>query len=220
MRTLTIATVTALLGVGSLCADVIVYDNGGPDHAFHSGSEITHFIQSDDFVFASNTVIHDVHFYALDPTVSVYQGSIAWSIAVDDGAGAPGSVSAFGSAVAGLASTGFSVGGRTEKLVSFIIPDFAALAGQVYWLELHNGPTTTSANLGFLWETTATGAGTTGAEKVLPGGTTWEDNSLEHAFYLTAADPTSTVPEPGSVVLLVTVVGLVGLRSQRRRQCS
>jgi hypothetical protein len=207
------AAAAAFMGVSSLTADVAIYDNGAPDQI--TGSEMTHFIQSEDFVLGSDASITDVHLWALDTIgVSAYQGIISWAIAAD-AAGAPGAALASGFAAATVTGTGNTVLTYNEDLVSFLIPAFAAVGGTTYWLELHNGPTATNSPLGFFWETTSSSPGSdlnTGHEMVLPGGTLWEDNGFEHAFELTG--PAATVPEPGGVVL--TFVGLVGIIARLR----
>jgi hypothetical protein len=213
MQSLIFASVTALLGLSSLMADVVVYDNGGPDHS--TGDEMTHLIQAEDFALGIDTGITGVKFWALDSSPSAYQGGIRWAIGADAG-GSPGATLAFGTATATVTGTGNTVmidaQNMVEDLVSFMIPEFSAISGTHYWLELHNGPVTTNANLGFFWETSLSGplnAVNTGQELSLPGGDFWADNSNEHAFQLTQ------VPEPSSLVLLVTLIGLAGLTIRR-----
>jgi hypothetical protein len=207
------ATVAAFMSVSALTADVVKYDNGAPDQ--FTGSEMTHFIQSEDFVLGSDASITGVNLWALDTIgVSAYQGTIFWAIAAD-AAGAPGAAFASGSAAATVTGTGNTVLTYNEDLVSFLIPAFTATGGTTYWLEIHNGPTTTNSPLGFFWETTSSSPGSdlnTGHEMVLPGGTLWGDNGFDHSFELTG--PAAAVPEPGSAVLL-TVAGLVGIIARR-----
>jgi len=102
-----------------------------------------------------------------------------------------------------------------ENLVSFMIPQFSAIAGTRYWLELHNSPISTTANLGFYWETSLSSplnAVNAGQELSLPGGDFWADNSNEHAFQLMQA------PEPGGVVPLATLIGLAALAIRRYKR--
>jgi hypothetical protein len=216
MKSLVFASVTALLGLSSLMADVVLYDNGGPDQT--TGDEMTHLIQAEDFVLGIDAAIGRVNFWALDSNPSAYQGSIAWAIGADAG-GSPGAALAFGTATATVTGTGNIVGigaqSLVEDLVSFTIPKFSALSGSHYWLELHNGPTSTNADLGFYWETSSSAPVNdvnTGQEISLPGGDFWADNGNEHAFQLIQ------VPEPSGLLLLVTLIGLAGLAKLRYKR--
>jgi hypothetical protein len=215
MQALIFATATVLLGVSSLMADLVVYNNGGPDQS--TGDEMTQMIQAEDFTLGADAGITGVRFWALDSSPSAYQGSIAWAIA-SDAFGTPGIILASGSATATLTGTGNSVVIDTqtlaEELVSFMIPEFSATNGTTYWLELHNGPIASSANSGFFWETSSSSPlndVNTGQALVLPGADLWGDTGNEHAFELTAT------PEPSSLLLLVVMIGL-GVFTLRREK--
>jgi len=208
----------ALLGVNSLKADILLYDNGGPDQG--TGDEMTQLIQAEDFVLGANASISGVRFWALNSSPSAYQGSIAWAIGADNG-GVPGTILASGSATATLTGTGNNVMIDTqnlaEELVSFMIPEFSATSGTTYWLELHNGPIASSANSGFYWETSSSaplGDANTGQQLSLPGAGFWGDTGNEHAYELTST------PEPSSLFLLVTMIGIAVLTLRREKRAA
>ncbi|PWU05023.1 MAG: hypothetical protein C5B51_15785 [Terriglobia bacterium] len=219
MKSIGLAAAVAVLGANLLTADLVVYDNGSPDQT--TGDEMTHLIQSEDFVLGANATITDVIFWALDSSPSGYQGTITWVIAADSG-GAPGAALASGSTTATVTGTGNTVVidalARSEEMVSFSIPAFAALAGTKYWLELHNGPAGTTDDLGYFWETSSTfplDDLTPGQEILLPGGDLWSTNGNEHAFQLVEA-----VPEPTEYVLLFPLTGLALFMASRRNTAS
>ena len=199
-------------------ADLVVYNNGGPNQ--NTGDEMTQLIQAEDFVLGADAGISGVRFWALNSSTSAYQGSIAWAIGADNG-GVPGMILASGSATATLTGTGNTVVIDTqslaEELVSFMIPEFSATRGTTYWLELHNGPTASSANSGFYWETSSSspvGDANTGQQLSLPGANFWGDTSNEHAYELTA------VPEPSSLLLLVTMTGFAVFTLRREKRAA
>jgi hypothetical protein len=216
MQTLIFATATALLGISSLMANVVLYDNGGPDQ--NTGDEMTQLIQAEDFMLSVNAGIGGVRFWALDSSPSAYQGSIAWAIGADAG-GSPGSILASGSAIATLTNTGNTVvvnpQSLSEKLVSFMIPQFLATSGTTYWLELHNGPTASATNSGFYWETSSSsplGDVNTGHQFSLPSADFWGDTGNEHAFQLTE------VPEPSGLALFATMIGFAVFTMRRENR--
>src|SRR5215472_14331618 len=74
-------------------ADVIVYDNGGPNQ--HGGSDMTDFLESEDFTLSGATIISDVNFWNFQLLASDYKGSLYWAIQAN-AAGTPGDTIASG----------------------------------------------------------------------------------------------------------------------------
>ena len=182
-------------------ADVIVYDNGGPNQ--HGGSDMTDFLQSEDFTLTQKTTITDVHFWNLQLQASDYKGSLYWAIQAD-AAGAPGAIlaSATTSAVTRAATGLKDISGiYSEFADSFDITATTLNAG-TYWLTLHDGAITDSNFADFYWEWTADNGNSQGFDLVANTG--WNAALSENAFQL-------SVPEPGSILLLVTILGGLGV---------
>jgi hypothetical protein len=111
-------------------------------------------------------------------------------------------------------STGVvALGSYDEYMYSFNIQPFVALAGQTYWLGLHNGDLSNTARAEFYWETTDGNGTSTGHEDFLPpAGDGWNDNGQQHAFELTSG----SIPEPATFTLLGAGLAALGLLRRRR----
>ncbi len=114
-------------------------------------------------------------------------------------------------------SLGFDAMGDPEFSYSATLSSvFAAAAGTQYWLSVE--PTLASPPQ-WGWETSS-GLGDPGdneSYQLFYGRALVPPNDL--AFSLRGSDPSGTVPEPYSIVLLATVIGLVAI-SQRRRKAT
>lgn len=141
----------SVLGLGLSANADLLYDNGAPDHV--NGSEMTGFIQAEDFDANGTGALTDVRFWSLeDAANSPYQGSILWWILSDD-AGQPDAALHEGSVVPTRVATGVTVSTLSEYQYDFSIGALTLPAG-TYWLALHNGATTYTEFVGFFWETT------------------------------------------------------------------
>src|ERR1035438_4292358 len=144
-----------LLGATTLFAGTVVYDNGAPNQ--QSGNEMTEWIQAEDFTLAQTTTITGVNFWTIEAGGG-YAGSIWYSIYTDSG-GQPSVATPLAgdfSQGADLTrdATGNVVVGLNEYAYSFDIQPFVAVAGQTYWLALHNGALDNNARAEVYWETT------------------------------------------------------------------
>ena len=197
----------ALGGAAHAQADVIIYDNGAPNHV--SGNNMGFAYQAEDFHLSAATTLTDIHFWSLEAD-GAYRGSISWSILCDCG-GAPGSnVLASGTQSMVTRSSTGSYLGLNEYSNSFLLNAPLNISAGNYWLVLHNGA---MSNLGdpneFLWETTNNNATVRGMESFAIGGA-WTTNAQEHAFQISA------VPEPAHALMLLA--GLVVATGIGRRQ--
>jgi hypothetical protein len=192
-----------------------IYNNGLPNGV--NGNEMTQWIQAEDFILPTSSVLTDIRFWNLQNEDS-YQGSIVWRI-YSDNAGNPGSV-LFSGTVApvrtsypGANCCGYNSGYQNDFSVGSIGLD----GGTKYWLGLHNGNLAFYQRSDFYWSTTVINSTQTGHEDATPfdsGG--WSPNGQEHAFQLFGTGGETAIPEPTTLLLLAS--GLVGIGLLRRRK--
>ncbi len=201
----------------TLFASTVAYDNGAPNQ--QNGNEMTNWIQSNDFTLAQNTTIGGVNFWTIESGTSAYSGSIYYGIYADNG----GQPNLSAPVVEGFLQgtnvvrslTGVTVlDSYNEYAYSFNIQPFVALAGETYWLGLHNGDLSNAARVNMYWESSNANGTLGGQEDLLPSaGDGWFNNQYEHAFQLAGV---SGVPEPATFALFG--VGLTAIGLWRRRK--
>jgi hypothetical protein len=186
-------------------ADIVVYDNGAPDHL--SGNNMGFARQAEDFTLSAGTILTDVHFWSLEAS-GAYRGSISWAI-LTNVCCQPGATLASGTQGAVTRTNTGSYLGLTEYLNEFNFNTPVTVGTGTYWLVLHNGSFSDNGDPNeFLWETAAGNASRPGRESFdnLP---VWTSNFNQHAFQITA------VPEPSLVLMLLAGMALVACVRQR-----
>jgi len=131
-----------------------IYDNGPPNRAGGSASEMTHWIQADDFTLPAGGRLKSVKFWAYEGS-GTFHGSILWQIYANADSNTPGALLESGSS-ANLShvATGFDYFGYPEFETTFDIAPVSLPAG-MYWIALHNGPLSNNTNQGRVyWGTT------------------------------------------------------------------
>lgn len=201
-----------LTALGGTAQAALVYDNGAPNAA--DGIEMTGWIQADDFTLGSATDLTDVRFWALPG--SNYAGSVVWSIYADN-SGGPGALLNRGSAVAIGTYHHPTPWGDSYQF------DFSTgsvnLGAGTYWLGLHNGPLTTTANSGFYWEITNANSTYIQQMEYAPfddGDWSTAGFQYQKAFMLFGNPAGAVVPAPGAVLLGTLGAGLVGFLRRRK----
>jgi hypothetical protein len=99
----------AIVVVAGRAYATVLYDSGGHDNGgpnWSNGSEMTMWIEAEDFALASPATITDVRFWTIQqPSQPGYNGSIVWTLYSDAG-GSPGGILDRGTASATRVDTG------------------------------------------------------------------------------------------------------------------
>lgn len=134
----------------------VLYDNGPPGHPappiFPNGFELTHWIEADDFTFATSGRVDSITIYDIE-AAGVFEGTMLWRIYSNSANDRPGTILYSGIAAATRKPTGFVRTPYTEYVIDFPI-DQSLLPPGTYWLALHNGPLSNNINSRVYWETT------------------------------------------------------------------
>jgi hypothetical protein len=206
-------TLVLFLGhaLGTAQATTVVWDNGGPAVSNQGGSNMSDTFQAEDLILGVATDLSGVTFWDLEAGAGDYTGSIFWSLATNL-AGSPNDAGVIASGTATptrTASGTFSVYNQVRNDFSIAVQGVAAGS---YWLELHNGPLTTTAFTDYYWSFADAGganlASNPGQEKGLNPLTGWTTNSSEHAYNLQGNAASVVVPEPGTTVLFLIGFGI------------
>jgi hypothetical protein len=174
------------------------------------GSDLNGFVQADTFTFANPVQVQQVDFWALQSVPGDYAGTIEWSFNYDS-AGAPGASLASGLAAATGATTGNNVAGFDEYAYQFSVN--VPMGPGVYWLLLHNGPSSSIPTTDFFWEWSNAVSGNSVSQDLSLPNQPWLQNFAAMAFEL---EGQSAAPEPGSIFLVGgALLAAVGLRVRK-----
>ncbi|WP_339912350.1 PEP-CTERM sorting domain-containing protein [Symmachiella dynata] len=216
MRTirLAVACLAVLVAAAGQVQAAVVFNNGAPDQ--NNASDMTAWVQAEDFVLAEDTSVTDLHFWTIESGTN-WDGTLDYYLFNDNGANP--AVAPFASGAGQnvkKTATGNTAFGLNEYSYWVDLENPVLLTGGVtYWIGLH-----LSNNFdfdGIAWETTSGQFGTNGNGSY--GGTfdNWTTGRQEHAFYLTGEAP--AVPEPSTFTLLsIGGLALVGYGWRRKRQ--
>ncbi|MCU1232231.1 MAG: proteinsorting protein [Candidatus Solibacter sp.] len=202
-----------LLTAACATASTVVYDNGAP--AF-GGVNVTQVRGADDFVLSSSTTITGVRFFGDTlPTPANFPGSFGGTLSYafyNNSSGTPGSLISSGSssALTGVASGSFYI-------VDFNLASSVALAAGTYWLEVHEGATSsTDDGSPIFWaglnSAPASNAMLSSSLNTVPN----SDLNFELAFQLFSDPATSGAPEPSTFLLFAAPLAIAAFRLRRK----
>lgn len=206
----------ALQAGTSLAAPVQVWNNGGigaPVGGDPGGSQMSEFLQAEDFTLATSQSLSSFTFWAWANRAD-YAGSITYTIYGNSG-GSPDAALSSGS----LAVTPTSVAGSFLGLNAFqfdVSLGGLNLAAGTYWLALHNGAANNLDGVDFYWAMSDFGVGDNGGTNtgqeldLTTAGSVWGTNGFEHAFALFAEPTGQALPEPAGLALALSALALMG----------
>lgn len=163
----------------------IVYDNGYSDPTTGTGTEMSRWVQADDFELADPGTLSGLVLDWFEVTQGSWDGRAQWYI-FSDSSGAPGALLYQGNGVNRSTQLIATDQGYFWHQTHLMFDNEVTLAAATrYWVGLHWGASGDFADVSVFWASTATGGfSTTGHES--DGGTfdNWVDNSLHPAFRL------------------------------------
>lgn len=204
----TLAAAAIALGFAQASSAAVVFNNGAPDQVY--GTNMSANVVAEDFSLASATSVTSIRFWSIQSAANDYLGNLSWTIYSNSGA-QPGAVVTSGFFAGPAVATGFSTGFGYNEFVFDIPTAFALVAGN-YWLGLANSPLNPVNPTEMLWETTASGLGSTG---LYLDGTDWIDSLNHHAFVINDSAGVIGVPEPGTLALLMITLAAAGIARRK-----
>lgn len=166
-----------LAALGAPCTQAgLLHDNGPPDQ--RNGSEMTHWLEADDFVLAEPARLESIKFWTFEKD-GFFAGSIVWQIYSDNGAGEPGNLILSGtSRNLSHVATGFAAFGGFKEFISTFELGPLSLPRGTHWLALHNGPLSNHNTQNFFWEATGRATGAASHANVAPFNGPWNSNAF------------------------------------------
>jgi hypothetical protein len=164
-----------LLIASSSARSATIIDNGVPDQ--RNGSEMTHWLEADDFTLTDAARLESVTFWDFELT-GFFSGSILWQI-FSDNAGAPGDLLYSGvSTTVNHVATGYAPFGSFKEFTNTfnIVP--VSLPKGTYWIALHNGQLSGNVSENFFWEASTQAFGYASHSKIAPFSGNWDSNAF------------------------------------------
>lgn len=191
----------------------LIVDNGVPTVTNPTGSNLSDTQQAQDFLLSSISSISSIRFWTLELSSADYLNSIFWEIR-NNNSGVPGNnvvASGMSSPTRTTAGAIAVAGTNYNQFQNDLTVNVNNLSAGFYWLTLHNGAITSTAQTDYYWS--AADANTTaflGQEKGLNPVTSWSTNEQELAFQLYGTSSAAT-PEPATFALGGIALVLMGL---------
>ncbi|MCV2350137.1 PEP-CTERM sorting domain-containing protein [Paucibacter sp. Y2R2-4] len=203
----------AVLALGFSAAQAgLVYSNV---NLSNNGNEATKWLQAEDFTLSASATLTSATVYmgvTAGAVPAVWDGNWQWGIYSSAGS-QPDALLASGSGISSAVDSGQSFFNSAVYAFTFDLNDFAATAGQTYYLGIHAAKDF-SQRAGLYWVGSHDSVGGTGQE-LYEGNTPWNSNGVEHAFSL-SSDQRNNVPEPGSLALLLAAAAGMAAGYRRR----
>ena len=194
----------------------IIYDNGAPTTT--ESNETTQWVQAEDFTFAGSATVGGAGVYLAGiGSIDNWDGAFTYYIFSASG-GSPGAVLQSGNVSITPSDSGFPTccGGNAFLFEFDFLMPFDAAGGVTYWLGIHASEDFLRDNI--FWVSTSPNGTASGLESF--GGTfdNWfNEDPIEHAFYLTSADSTA-VPEASTWAMMLLGFGAAGIALRRGRK--
>ena len=194
----------------------IIYDNGAPTTT--QSNETTQWVQAEDFNFASGATVGGAGVYLAGlGSIDNWDGAFTYFIFSASG-GSPGAVLQTGDVSITPSDSGLPTccGGNAFLFEFDFLTPFDAAAGVTYWIGIHASEDFVRDNI--FWVSTGPNGTASGLESFEGRFDNWfNEDAIEHAFYLTDAGSTA-VPEASTWAMMLLGFGATAFALRRGRK--